>query len=197
MDVMGDDTVAAAAGQTGDVPVVEHVEFGHRDGRPQQIRWAAPGVRDSGQQVPVGVLAAGGERRGSVDHVTAVHRTGPRLRYEGAADPYVGAGEDLVLRLVREERRDERAPALDQRHEPRRPARGGDLAQYVDLRTHRALVTAVSAGHVHAGDPGVRESRDDLAGHPAFLFGAQGVRTDERLEFPYTFDEVGVRSRCG
>ena len=42
-------------------------------------------------------------------------------------------------------------------------------------------------------DPGVREGGYDLAGHPAFLFRAQGVRTDQRLKFPYAFDEFATR----
>jgi hypothetical protein len=105
-------------------------------------------------------------------------------------------GEDLVLRLVGEERGDERAAGLDQGHEPGRTARAGDLGQRVDLGAQPALVTAVPSGDVHAVDPRVRQRGDHLPGHPLLLLGAQGVLADEGPHLPYAFDEAGIGAGC-
>jgi hypothetical protein len=187
-----DDAVAAAPRQPRDVPVVEDLQIGHRYGGPQHLGRAAVGLDAGRQEVPVGVLATGGEGRGAVDDIAAVRRDRDGVRDERAADPDVRAGEDLVLGLVREERGDVRTPGLVQRHEAGRTAPGGDLAQHLDLRAQPTLVTAVPPGDVHPVDPGVRQRRHRFPGHPSLLLGAQRVLAEEGLYRLYAFDEAGV-----
>ena len=199
-NVPGHDGVAASTGESCDMPVVQDLQLGHRHRRPHHLRRPLRGLsvggRDRGrQQMPVRMVTAGREGPGAADPIAPVVRHRRGAGDQRAADPGVGtagAGEEVVLCLVCEERRDVRDTRLTQRHPGRGPALEGDLGEGVDLRAQRRLVTAVAPGDVHPVDAGAGQRGDDLVGHPPFTLGAQRVPPDQRPQFPYAFDNPGI-----
>ena len=189
----GGDTAGAA--QARGVPVVDEGQFGDPyDGHAGDER-AVAGVDHDGVGVPLGLWGAGVEVPAAVEDVAPVGGYGDAVGADRTAQPDVGVGEDLVLRLVGQQ---PGQPGAD-RHGADRPPGGAvaaaELGDHVEHGADVRHAAAVPHRDPHLQQTGVGEGVEDLVVQDPVLLLPRGVLLDQGDEFGCPLDQVSARGR--